>query len=65
VSHLVDARLAQCRIGPSYVGMIANLGLDISLTPNKDTRHPILGQVGFHLARIEAFDQHQHYQGHI
>jgi len=64
-SNLVDTCFAQCRIAPSNVGVIPNLGLDISLTTNKQPRHHIRGQVGFHLARIEVLDQHQHYQGHI
>jgi hypothetical protein len=63
--HLLDTGFAQGRISPSNIGMVANLGLARLLTPNKDARHHILGQMGFHLARIEALDQHQHHQRHI
>jgi hypothetical protein len=65
VRDLLEARFAQSGIGSSNVGVIANLRLDIVVTPNKDARYHILGQVGFHLARIEMLDQHQHDQGHI
>ena len=65
VVDLVDPRLAQGRVGPRDVGVIANLRLGIAVTSNEDTRHHVLGHVRFHLARIEGLDQHQHHQGHI
>ena len=34
------------------------LRLGIVLTPNEHPRHGVLGQVGFHLARVEDLDQH-------
>ena len=39
--------------------------LDISVTSNEHPRHHILGQIRFHLTRIEALDQHQHHQRYI
>jgi len=49
--------LPKGRIGPSNVGMVANLRLDISVAPNKHPGHDILGHVGLHLARIAMLDQ--------
>ncbi|PON11747.1 hypothetical protein C2W62_43220, partial [Candidatus Entotheonella serta] len=56
---VLDARLSQCHIGSGDVGMIANLGLGLLVTPDKDAGHHVLRHVGFHLSRVEALDEHQ------
>jgi hypothetical protein len=63
--HFFDSCLAKRRISPRDIGMVANLSLDSGVPPDEQPGHHVLGQICFHLSRIEGLDQHQHHQGYI